>query len=530
MIKNILIMNYKIKTKDIIVFSFFCILTLAGALNHELWFDEAEAWVIARDNSTSELWTALKSEGHPFLWYLLLKLFALTGLSVDILPLISWAITSVTSAVIILKAPFGRTLKYLTIFSSGFLFFNCVISRVYCLILLLLVLIAVLYPEKENHPVYYGVLIALLANTHICICGVVAFLGIDMLIGMIKHWRDSTFSQKLRSILGVGAAGIGVIVLFVTLLGSLSENAEISDEPFNILEGLSGAFLTFYDVPVLASLPDEIPVLSELISIVFTCGVIVLLILLRRNIKGFSLFLSFIMMYMITCGLVWNTNANRAALVYFAFVFSCWIGVNSNSFSVGFELKVLEKTNNRLIKAIVDIICNLDSNPLKSTEKILCVLMALTVPAGIVYLFNDYYRDFAPEKSASEFIVSNYSADTTVIVSKTDALPQLTCYMPEYVFYSAYLGSEYTYHNHSISIDDMIKAYDENRMISDLLTYKDILYVEINSADDDAISLGVVSVPGKKIFSCIHTMKYSTKNTNLILSEVTLEELVEYLR
>ena len=46
------------------------------ALKHEPWFDEAQAWLIARDSNLIDLFvTYLRYEGNPGLWHLLLTCF-----------------------------------------------------------------------------------------------------------------------------------------------------------------------------------------------------------------------------------------------------------------------------------------------------------------------------------------------------------------------------------------------------------------------------------------------------------------------
>jgi hypothetical protein len=50
----------------------FVALGLVGILHHEMWRDEAEIWLIARDSgSLRELFRNMHTEGHPALWYLL---------------------------------------------------------------------------------------------------------------------------------------------------------------------------------------------------------------------------------------------------------------------------------------------------------------------------------------------------------------------------------------------------------------------------------------------------------------------------
>jgi len=62
----------KITLPFILSFTFFC-LGLIAILRHGMWLDELQAWTIARDNvSLLSLLTAIKYDGHPALWYILL--------------------------------------------------------------------------------------------------------------------------------------------------------------------------------------------------------------------------------------------------------------------------------------------------------------------------------------------------------------------------------------------------------------------------------------------------------------------------
>lgn len=50
--------------------SVFFIFGLIGIANHEMWRDELQAWMIARDSSSlSDLFRNLRYEGHPGLWH-----------------------------------------------------------------------------------------------------------------------------------------------------------------------------------------------------------------------------------------------------------------------------------------------------------------------------------------------------------------------------------------------------------------------------------------------------------------------------
>ena len=56
----------------------FFILGLIGILNHAMWRDELQAWLLAQESaSLPELLAYLKYERHPLLWFLSLKLLML---------------------------------------------------------------------------------------------------------------------------------------------------------------------------------------------------------------------------------------------------------------------------------------------------------------------------------------------------------------------------------------------------------------------------------------------------------------------
>ena len=59
-----------IENSIIIAFIFF---GLVGILHHEIWRDEFQAWLLARDSaSLIELFQNMRYEGHPGLWHLCL--------------------------------------------------------------------------------------------------------------------------------------------------------------------------------------------------------------------------------------------------------------------------------------------------------------------------------------------------------------------------------------------------------------------------------------------------------------------------
>ena len=54
----------------------FVVLIFLTMINHELWRDEAQAWLVVRDLSPLGIIDHVKTEGHPLLWYAVLFPFA----------------------------------------------------------------------------------------------------------------------------------------------------------------------------------------------------------------------------------------------------------------------------------------------------------------------------------------------------------------------------------------------------------------------------------------------------------------------
>ena len=142
---------------------------VAGAtmLAHQMWRDEIQAWLIARDShGLVELIHNLRYEGHPALWYLLLM--ALTRLSRDpvLMQGLQLAIASATVAVVLWRAPLSRLERLIFPFGYFVLFEYGVKSRSYSLGFLLLMLFCSLWRHRRKHPLLLAVLLAAMANVH----------------------------------------------------------------------------------------------------------------------------------------------------------------------------------------------------------------------------------------------------------------------------------------------------------------------------------------------------------------------------
>ncbi|MDE6032200.1 MAG: hypothetical protein K2G32_11320, partial [Oscillospiraceae bacterium] len=220
-------------------------LLLVLVFNHEYWFDEGQAWNIARDNDIAGIFSMMKYEGHPPLWHLILKIFTSLGCSYRALGLVSWGIMTATAGIILFCLPVKPYLQAALLLSAGMLYTNSVISRVYCVIYLLLAVIALLYPKRKKHPLLFGLAVALLANTHICMCGLVGIIGIFMLADYFGELKTAPPGQKVLSALGLAIAGAGVITLILPLIGSMDANYFAASRSFTVVGVIKSFAMAF---------------------------------------------------------------------------------------------------------------------------------------------------------------------------------------------------------------------------------------------------------------------------------------------
>lgn len=462
-------MRLQKKTINAGILIIYGVLTLIGILNHELWVDEAQAWNIARDNDLMGILEAMQYEGHPPLWHFILYVFAHMGLGCMAISVISWGISLMSAAVILYKFPFKLPLKLAIIFSSGFLFYNSVISRVYCVIILLLCLIALMYGRRREHPILFGILVALLANTHVAVSGIVGAMGIIMIIDLFKYWKTNSRRENVMSLAGLGIAGIGVLLLVGLLFNSMSYNSDIGRRSYTVYEILDRIIYSFEDIAFCAVAGQSymnmgIYLIAWLVQICF----IFMLILLWRWRRAFFIEMTFIIFYIITCEVIWFTMPGRAALFIFSYAFSLCIAYGDNdSGGIKYEYKGGVYTLKRLVRDYRW----LHSHALKLVNVMLAAVFVFTIPDGASYLFKDYVSDFNVAKKGADFVRGNIDKDS-VLVSNSDTLVEMAAYLPEYKFYSFEYADYYTYVSHKKQSCEI----DVNKIKNDLSQYEHIYY------------------------------------------------------
>ena len=96
-----------------LIFVVYAVLLLVICCFHEPWYDEAEAWQMARGAGISDLLFYIPHyEGHPALWYLILAIPAKLGVPYEWgLKAVSYAAALVYGWLLLFRSPFPKPLR-----------------------------------------------------------------------------------------------------------------------------------------------------------------------------------------------------------------------------------------------------------------------------------------------------------------------------------------------------------------------------------------------------------------------------------
>lgn len=221
--------------KKLILLVFFALFLVANAflvIVHEPWRDEIHAWLLAKNLSIPELIENSRVEGHPRLWHFILMPFAKLGAPIWTIHVISYLCVAFSAYLFLFKTKVSAAFKVVVLFTIPFLYTFSSISRNYCLILLLGMLICVLYDKRYERPILYSVLISLMVFTHVLAWGLVAGFTITFHITeiVLKIAGRSKIEKKTFSKILIGFALIVISTLVAVFSIAGYDNPEVTAE------------------------------------------------------------------------------------------------------------------------------------------------------------------------------------------------------------------------------------------------------------------------------------------------------------
>ncbi len=295
-----------------IFFFLFIILVSVISCFHEPWYDEAQAWQIARCASLYDIFFTIPHfEGHPPLWHIILAPFAKLGLPYEFsLSFVNILFMSAAVWLIIFKTELPDIMK-LTFPFTYFVFYQYgVVSRPYSVMALAFMLCAVFYKDKEKKPFRmvlslmllcaasaYGIVYAFL----ICIAWLAEIMKGKKFFAFVK---DFVKSRTFYSLLLLAVFAFALLLMILPSKQSLVYNQKTNADTLSYLSNYIYTFLIMpFDATVGSVITVDINIFSEnFMSIAYvpywlvSAVIYVLLFLFAKKSKKIPLFLPFILM------------------------------------------------------------------------------------------------------------------------------------------------------------------------------------------------------------------------------------------
>lgn len=430
----------------------FFFIGLAGVRHHEMWLDELQAWLIARNSfSVGELFFNLRQENHPALWNLILYSVTRFTSNLFAMQLLHLFVATATVFVFVRYSPFNRLQKILFPFGYFALFEYGVISRSYALGVLLVFLFCLLFVKNKEKSLVPAILLALLANT--------SLYGFILAIAMFIGWvAEILIDKRIRKRLLVGSFLIftaGATASVVQLLppadsatsadvyfvkSRVSKVSEMSADNFKLL-GYSvktiwdGYFplpyvfqQEFWNTNILLNMSGPVKPAIGVAASILIVGFILFLLVSRPGILLIYLVgtVSILMFtYLFHFGALRHHGHHFILFVSCLWLFSCkqssqrfLIDGQSRLFAIAsaFSYKFHKKYGELLFTAV------------------LCVHLA----AGVFALTMDILYPFSASKAAAEFIKSTQLADLTIIANPDFAVSPLSAHLDKRIYYLEY--------------------------------------------------------------------------------------------
>lgn len=195
----------------ILLVSIFFVLGLVGIINHEMWRDELQAWLIAKDsNSLANLYQNLRYEGHPALWHLCLYIITRFTNNPAAMQFFHLMIATAVIYVFVKFSPFSIAQKILFTFSYFPFYEYNLISRNYSLGILLAFIFCHVFVQPNKSYLMLSVIIGLIANTNVYSLIIAMCLTAALIIDYFTNSKPSI--NKLLFGICVAICLVGILV------------------------------------------------------------------------------------------------------------------------------------------------------------------------------------------------------------------------------------------------------------------------------------------------------------------------------
>ncbi|MCY3744547.1 MAG: hypothetical protein OXH00_26315 [Candidatus Poribacteria bacterium] len=413
------------------------------ASHHEMWRDEIQAWLLARDStSIFNLFANLKYEGHPGLWHLCLMPLSRITHSPVMMQMLHLLITGVTVYLFVRYAPFNWFQKLLFCFGYFVIYEYAIVARNYALGLLLITVFCVLFKARYKRFISVGCVLFLLAHTSVHALIVVIAIGIALCCEYLFGGRFlRPLNEEIETIENKRSIWIGFALIGVGIITAVLQLNPPSDTGFAVAWNFNFEVKRVNDIAKLISrayLPVTRPGLGFWGSNILTTYPFfqAIQVLLCYFLMLFSVLLFFkrpiaLLTYLIsTFGLLaffyvkYHGSIRHHGFLFLAFLMCCWIYRDCPAINLG---KAEQQETGSAIDRVLSIVGTV----------LVTLLLICHAIGGIIAVRMEYRHVFSYGKLTAEYIRSQGMQDLPMVGEIDYAASTVVGYLekPRQVYY-----------------------------------------------------------------------------------------------
>lgn len=196
-------------------------------LHHAFWRDEVRALSLALQGDTTwAMLRGLRGDGHPAVWYLLLRGAHTLLPTPAVLPLVSVSIALAAALLLAWRSPFSWLVVAALLLGRVGLYEYSVMARNYGISMLLMFLFAALYPRHRDRGIVLGLVLFALANCNVHSALLAGAFALFWLLDILLD-RSANRPEALRTFARNGLiASAGVVLCALTIYPPFNDAAQ----------------------------------------------------------------------------------------------------------------------------------------------------------------------------------------------------------------------------------------------------------------------------------------------------------------
>lgn len=458
----------------------FAVITLIGILNHAMWRDEINGWLIARDSISWENFLYnVNYEGHPILWYICLWILNQLTPNPMAMQIFHWLIAIGCLTLFVLYSPFNKQQKLL--FSLGYLPFYeyTLISRNYSLGILAIFGFCTYFDTRHKSYIPLAFILAFMANTNAYCLIISMALALTLVFDYLTQNNfQSKVKLKTQNIIAASVIfSLGIVLAIIMLLppsdSTLQGGVSQWFFEFNWMR-FNQSLTRIWRSYVLVLIPSDSKPLDLAIFAVLSLGLLgfVSILLIRKSIALFFYLVSSLGFLTFTY-LKFLGSQRHYGHLYIILIVSLWLE------NYCYDSKSLINLFRYLPKKLYKLSLSLLKFGTNHKSSFLMIILFFQLIAGIVAFSRDLLIPYSASRATANFIQEKHFESMIIVGSEDFAVAPISGYLNKKIYYpeNKRLGSYVLFSGHRKMINDEETLAEINKLINNSGDRKDVILI-----------------------------------------------------